>query len=490
MTKQNRRQFLEESMLAAAAAAAVVSGADDLWPRQPVASRSVNEQLGVAVVGARGRGNSHLGFYAGRRDTRVLYVCDVDSQVGSLRAEQVAKRQGGVRPAWVEDMRRALEDPRVDIVSVATPNHWHALAAIWAMQAGKDVYVEKPVSHNVQEGRRMVEAARRYQRICQSGLQARSNPGMVSAIQYVQSGKIGAVRIARGLCYKRRAPVGFVGPSSAPSHINYNLWLGPAPAAPLTRQRFHHDWHWQWPYGNGELGNQGVHQLDLCRWGLSQPFLSESVLSYGGCFGGHDRLPTTNTLVTVHNYGHSSIVMEVRGLESRPLCGVRVGVIFEGTEGYVVMTSYHSGTAFDRGGRVTKHFQGGGGSELHFANFLQAVRQRNCSMLNADIEEGHVSSALAHTSNISYRLGDNMPFAVAKRRLAGHDGADELIATLLRTEQHLTDHGVDPDATPLRMGRMLACDRMAETFLHDQKANCMLMRCYRRPFVVPAAGSV
>ncbi len=490
MTKRNRRQFLEESMLAAAAAAAVVAGADDVWPGLPEAGRSVNEQLGVAVVGARGRGNSHLGFYAGRRDTRVLYVCDVDSQVGSLRAEQVAKRQGGQRPVWVEDLRRALEDPRVDIVSVATPNHWHALSAIWAMQAGKDVYVEKPVSHNVQEGRRMVEAARRYQRICQAGLQARSNPGMLSAIEHVRCGKIGAVRIARGLCYKRRTPVCVTGSYPVPRHVNYNLWLGPAPAAPLTRPRFHHDWHWQWPYGNGELGNQGVHQLDLCRWGLSKPSISESVISFGGGFGGGELAHATNTLVTVHAYRDSSIVMEVRGLESRPLRGVRVGVIFEGTDGYVVMTSYHHGTAFDREGRVTEHFHGGGGSELHFANFLQAVRQRSCSHLNADIEEGHVSSALAHTSNISYRLGDTMSFTAAQQHLASLAGADDLIATLARTAQHLMDHGVDPHATALQMGQMLECDSRAETFRDNQKADCMLMRCYRRPFVVPAAGSV
>ena len=226
---------------------------------------------------------------------------------GRSGREQVAKRQGGSRPSWVEDVRRVLEDPRVDIVSVATPNHWHALAAIWAMQAGKDVYVEKPVSHNVQEGRRMVEAARRYQRICQSGLQARSNPGMISAIDYVRAGKIGSVRVARGLCYKRRRTMGPSGTYPIPPHVNYDLWLGPAPAAPLTRQRFHHDWHWQWPYGNGELGYQGVHQLDLCRWGLGQPSISETVLSYGGRFACHDAAQTTNTQVTVHGFGDSRL---------------------------------------------------------------------------------------------------------------------------------------------------------------------------------------
>ncbi len=387
-------------------------------------------------------------------------------------------------------MRRVLEDPRVDIVSIATPNHWHALAAIWAMQAGKDVYVEKPVSHNVHEGRCMVEAARRYQRICQSGLQARSNPGMISAIGYVQSGELGPVKLARGLCYKRRLPITLAGPYPVPEHVNYDLWLGPAPVAPLTRQRFHHDWHWQWSYGNGELGHQGVHQLDLCRWGLSQSSLSDAVLSLGGCFHDTHAAEATNTLVTQHQYGDRTIVMEVRGLESRPLRGVQVGVIFEAADGYVVMASYHSGTAFDRDGRVIRHFQGGGGSELHFVNFLHAVRQRRCSILNADIEEGHVSSALAHTSNISYRLGDNLPLTTIEDRLSNLAEADDLIATLQRTRRHLQNHGVDPDAASWRLGRPLACDGVGETFRHDPEANCLLTRCYRRPYVVPASGTV
>ncbi len=477
------------------AAAAAVSGAESLWGDEEgqgfvhQAGGSVNDQLGVAVIGARGRGNTHLGVFAGRRDTRVLYVCDVDSQVGTLRVEQVARRQGA-RPIWVADLRRALADPRVDIVSIATPNHWHALAAIWAMQAGKDVYVEKPVSHNVQEGRRMVEAARRHQRICQSGFQARSNPGMVAAIDYLQRGGIGAVKLARGLCYKRRSAVHRAEGGSVPEHVNYDLWLGPAAVAPLMRQRFHHDWHWEWPYGNGELGHQGVHQLDLCRWGLNQNHLSDTVFSYGGCFGVAEADRPADTLVSIHTYREQAIVMEVRGLASRPLQGVRVGVIFEGADGYVVMTSYRGGTAFDRQGHLVEQFQGGGGSDLHFANFLQAVRSRRCACLNADIEQGHLSSALAHTSNISYRLGDHVAMARAQEQMARSSGGGDLGATLRRTIEHLLDHGVHPEIASLRMGRVLRCDAESELFLADPLANRLLSREYRRPFVVPAAGSV
>ncbi len=490
MIKRNRRQFLEESMLAAAATAATVSGVDSLLADPASSSRSVNDQLGVAVVGARGRGNSHLGFYGSRRDTRVLYVCDVDREVGELRAQQVARRQGGTAPAWVEDVRQVLEDRRVDLVSIAAPNHWHALAAIWAMQAGKDVYVEKPVSHNVQEGRRMVEAARRYRRVCQSGFQARSNPGMVSAIEFVQTGGIGTVRLARGLCYRRRRAIGATGVYPVPPHVNYDLWLGPAPEAPLTRQRFHFDWNWQWPYGNGELGSQGVHQLDVCRWGLQLQTVGDSVLSYGGSFGSHNAARPTNTQVSVHRFGEQSIVMEIRGLPNRPLRNAHVGVIFEGSDGYVVMTSYHSGTAFDLDGRPLRHFRGGGGGEPHFSNFLQAVRQGTCLQLNADIEEGHLSSALAHTANISYRLGRDLPIAIGRARLAKLDQVVDIEAALERTEQHLLGQRVDLDATELRFGKMLTCDPVAERFVDGPNANRMLTRRYRHPFVIPAVGSV
>ena len=322
MTAQNRRQFLEESMIAAAAAAVAASGPRDLLGEELPPSRSAIEQLGVAVVGVRGRGNSHIGFFAGRRDTRVLYVCDVDREIGWTRAKQVARRQGGLAPAFEEDMRRVLDDPRVDIVSIATPNHWHALGAIWSMQAGKDVYVEKPVSHNVQEGRRMVEAARRYQRICQSGMQARSSPAMISAMEYMRAGQIGQVALARAICYKHRTPIETASVCPIPEHINYDLWLGPAAAAPLTRRRFHHDWHWQWPYGNGDAGYQGVHQLDLCRWGLQLPAISQAVVSYGGRFA-LDAAEMTNTQVMLHDFGSKSIVFECAASPAGRIAGLK-----------------------------------------------------------------------------------------------------------------------------------------------------------------------
>ena len=244
------------------------------------------------------------------------------------RVEETAKRQGRA-PKFVQDLRQVLDDPAVDVVSIATPNHWHALAAIWAMQAGKDVYVEKPVSHNISEGRRMVEAARKYQKICQTGTQCRSMHGTIEAIEYVQAGKIGEVKLARGLCYKLRGSIGPKGELRPAGQRGLQPVARPgADEAPVTRPQFHYDWHWQWHYGNGDLGNQGIHQMDVARWGLGVDTLTKRVLSYGGRFGYEDAGETANSQVVIHDYGDKTLVFEVRGLKTEPLQDANVGVIF------------------------------------------------------------------------------------------------------------------------------------------------------------------
>ncbi len=484
MKKRNRRQFLEESMLAAAAAVTATSPSELLADITPV-SRSTGDKLGVAVLGVRGRGKSHIGFFAGRSDTEVLYLCDPDQEVGQRRADQTARRQGNRRPQWLADFRHALDDPRVDIVCVATPNHWHALATIWAMAAGKDVYVEKPVSHSVWEGRRMVEVARRQQRICQAGFQARSNPGMIAAIQYVRDGNIGDVQVARGFCYKRRGTIGPPGEYPIPATVDFNLWSGPAAIAPLTRPRFHHDWHWQSEYGNGDLGYQGVHQMDLCRWGMQLQQLSDSVISVGGSYGELDAANTPNTQVVLHQFGSRAIVLEVRGLSSESCRGVHVGVIFEGSEGYVVMSSYHRGAAFDLDGNQVCQFQGGGGNHLHFGNFLQAVRGRNCARLNADIEEGHVSSARCHSANISHQLGSTVPYVDAVEALEDLPHRPVMLDAVNRMAWHLRNHQVGTLREQIVLGQQLSCDPASEQFLAHEHANQLLRRDYRAAFVVP-----
>ncbi|MCA9270996.1 MAG: Gfo/Idh/MocA family oxidoreductase, partial [Planctomycetales bacterium] len=353
MSRKNRRQFLEDSMWSAAAVAA--ASTPGLVVAAEEQSSSPQEKLGVAVVGVKGRGGTHIDAFAGRKDTEILYVCDVDSDVAQSRAQAIEQKQGR-KPQVEADIRKVLEDDRVDIVSIATPNHWHALGAIWSIQAGKDVYVEKPVSHNVSEGRRIVEAARKYKKICQTGTQSRSNPGLINIIKAVHDGRIGELKVARGLCYKPRGSIGARGNYEVPASVNYDLWSGPAPLLPLTRKSLHYDWHWQWPYGNGDLGNQGIHQMDIARWGLGSETLCNHVISYGGRFGYEDAGDTANTQVVVCDYGPQTLVFEVRGLKTDDYKGAKIGVIFEGTEGYAVVPSYDSGTLFDKDGKQVESF--------------------------------------------------------------------------------------------------------------------------------------
>jgi predicted dehydrogenase len=473
------------------AAAAAVTAGSTRWgvADEPAQSTSPSEKLGVAVVGVRGRGGEHLAAYTSRKDTEVLWIVDADANVGNARAEDVGKRQGR-KPKVAQDMREAFADRAVDVVSTATPNHWHALTSIWAMQHGKDVYVEKPVSHNVSEGRRIVETARKHNKICQAGTQCRSMSGMRQAIDYVHGGKLGPVSVARGLCFKPRGSIGPRGTYQPPQSVNYDLWTGPAPLVALSRPQLHYDWHWQWPYGNGDLGNQGIHQMDIARWGLKMSNLPAAVLSYGGRLGYEDAGDTANTQVVIHDYGDKTLVFEVRGLSTPPFKGAGVGVIFEAQDGYVAINSYDGGAAFDGEGRMIEKFSGSGDNFGHFANFLSAVRSRKSADLNADILEGHLSSALCHLGNISYRLGTQVTVADAQRHVAELKTRDNVVDTFDRTARHLADNGVDLRQAKLQLGPWLAFDSGQEKFVDNSAADTLLSREYRAPFVVPSAGQV
>ena len=483
MAKKTRRQFIEDSMFATAAAVTAGTSVQASGSE----SSSPNERLNVAVIGVRGRGNSHLSAFASRKDTEVTWICDTDRDIGAKRAKEVAKRQSGAEPRFATDIRTILDDKSVDIVSIATPNHWHALGAIWAIQAGKDVYVEKPVSHNVSEGRRIVEAARKYEKIVQTGTQSRSNPGMQDAVQYLHANELGECKVARGLCYKRRKSIGDPGVFEPPKSIDYNLYLGPAPLAQVTRKQFHYDWHWQTPYGNGDLGNQGIHQMDLARWGLNVDQLSKRVFSYGGRLGYTDAGDTANTQVVVHDYGDKSLVFEVRGLETKDYRGAKVGVIYECENGYVVMASYSGGAAFDREGKKLKSFRGGGN---HFENFIEAVRSRKHEDLNADILDGHLSSALCHLGNISLTLGHQATVDQVRNAADGMMIQDNSSATFDRMLEHLRDNDVDLKKYPIHVGKKLTLDPGTEKFVDDPDADRLLTRKYRKPFVVPESKDI
>ncbi len=492
----NRRQFLHDSAALAAAVAGtgLLGEAAHAAERREARKGDVNSRLNVAVIGVHGRGMSHVGAFAGndRLNTVVATVCDADEAVIGPAMKHVEGKQGHL-PKYEQDLRKVLEDKSIDVVSIATPNHWHALAAVWAIQHGKDVYVEKPVSHNVSEGRRIVEAARKYDKICQTGTQSRSSTGMRQAIDYLHSGKLGKVKLARGLCYKLRPSIGKVdGPQPIPKTVDYDLWSGPAPIKPLMRKHLHYDWHWIWDYGNGDLGNQGIHEMDKARWGLGKEGLPQSVVSVGGRFGYKDDGQTANTQIVVLDYGDSELIFEVRGLpstspypeavrgkEKSKLGSNFVGNIFYGTEGIMVCPSYTSAAVLNPAGEIIQEFKGG---DDHFGNFIKAVRSRRVEDLNADILEGHLSSALCHLGNVSYRLGSMQPFS-QQTKAFGDD--KEAYETLARMEEHLKENRVPLDETPYRVGLRLALEPKAERFVGNAQANAMLTREYRKGFEVP-----
>ena len=472
MPSISRRDFLQDSALAAAALAGAGIAAEAHAEAAAAKKGQINDQLRVAVVGVHGRGKEHLPGFAGRNNCVITTICDADSAVIGDAMKYVENKQGKA-PKFEQDIRKVVEDKDIDVVTIATPNHWHALAAIWALQNGKDVYVEKPVSHNVSEGRRIVETARKYNRICQTGTQSRSSTGMRAAMEYLHAGHLGKIKE----------------PTPIPKSIDYDLWCGPAPNHPLMRESLHYDWHWQWDYGNGDLGNQGIHQMDLARWGLGVADIGRGVVSYGGRLGYEDAGETANTQVSIHDYGDKALIFEVRGLVTEPYKNAKVGVIFEGTEGYAVMGDYSGGAVFDLTGKMLWKFNEGGD---HYGNFVKAVRSRKIEDLNGDILQGHLSSALCHLGNVSYRLGESLSVDEARQRLERTRLKDEALETFERVKHHLADNHVDLQSARIQFGANLTIDGKAETFMGgmSDRANPLLSREYRKGFEVPASAQL
>lgn len=490
MKSFSRRSFIKNSLLASASVSLLPQLARAQAGKAASNPIGANGDIRVAVVGFNGRGESHIGGFRDLKGVRVVALCDVDSTV---LARAVKKFQDRGEPIeGFQDIRKLLERKDVDVISIATPNHWHALATIWAVQAGKDVYVEKPVSHNIWEGRKMVEAARKYDRMVQTGSQCRSSQGLIEAIAWLREGHLGKIIRARGLCYKRRASIGKVdGPQKVPDTINYDLWCGPAPLDPPRHNSskfgpVHYDWHWLWPYGNGDLGNQGVHQMDIARWVLGENELPPRSFSIGGRLGYDDDGQTPNTQIVFHDYKRAPLLFEVRGLpagngsqDMDKYRGAGVGVVIDCEGGDLVIPSYTLAIAHDRDGKELKKFDGGGD---HFENFITAVRSRKHTDLHADILDGHLSAALCHTANISYRLGKKLSPDKIKRAL--RDNAD-MAEAFGRMEAHLGANQVDLQKTPATMGAVLKLDVRAERFTNSREGNKLLTRDYRKPFVVP-----
>ena len=411
------------------------------------------------------------------------------------------------------DIRKLLENKEVDAVSIAVPNHWHALATVWACQAGKDVYVEKPASHDLSEGRKMVEAARKHKRIVQCGTQCRSSVGLREAVQYVRDGHLGKVLLARGFCYKARKSIGLVdGPQPVPDYIDYDLWCGPAPNEPPRRNgkfgTVHYDWHWFWAYGNGDFGNQGPHQVDICRWFLGEDAIAPFSMAIGGRLGYKDSAETPNTLTVYHGY-KTPMIFEVRGLPINKAAqsegwnmdkykGVEIGAVIECEHGYVVIPSYTEAIIYDKDGKELTRFNGkkiknaaedvrtpsglSAESGGHHGNWIAAVRSRNLKALHADILEGHLSAGLVHTGNISFRLGALKDPVEIKEALQSNKSLAEAFD---RMAGHLEANGVDIAKDNLHLGLPLKFDPRKERFVDNDQANALVTRNYRKPFVVP-----
>jgi len=396
-----------------------------------------SDKIRVAVLGVNGRGQDHIRGIMPLPDAEVVMLCDPDMVVLEGQAAAFEKRYNK-KPMIERDLRRVFERKDIDAVTVATPNHWHALAAIWACQAGKDVYVEKPGAHNIFEGRKLVEAAHKYNRIVQHGVQLRSSEAIQEAVEHLRKGTIGKVYMSRGLVFRWRPSIGKKNPEPTPPTLDYNLWLGPAQERPFSRRWVHYNWHWHWDFGNGDVGNQGIHETDMCLWGLGVKTLPDKVTSMGGKFLFDDDKETPETQSSTYLYTKKNLMVEfeVRPWTTNLEDGAGVGNLFYGSDGYMVIKGYDSYEIFLGARREKGPARRAGGD--HYANFIKAVRSRKTSDQNGPVETAHLASALAHMGNISYRLG-----------------------------------------------RQLTFDPVTERFVGDEQANAMVTRQYRAPFVVP-----
>ena len=497
----NRRTFLKSTLATTAALS--------LPARIRAQAPGANEDIRVAVIGFNGRGGDHIGNYMKVKGVRLVALCDVDAKV--LEKGKAQLLQKGADVTTYQDIRKLLESKEVDVISIATPNHWHALGAIWGCQAGKDVYVEKPVSHNVWEGRQLVKTADATNRIVQMGVQSRSGVGLANALAWLKSAPLGKLKYARALCYKRRASIGKVTAETPwPADIDKDLWHGPAEVLPLMREKLHYDWHWVWNTGNGDLGNQGIHQMDIARRFLGEDALSPAVWAVGGRLGYVDDGETPNSLIVFHDYKAAPLIFEVRGLPGksgakdmdRYRTSPGVGVLVQYENGYVVCPDYNNAAAYNNKDELLRTFgnppvpkdvvkaaefeavpsEGGAQAENHYANFIKAVRSRKVADLHGKIIDGHISSALCHTGNISCRIGKQAaPEAIREKLKASAEAMDSFD----RLAAHLAANEVDISMEKLALGEFLKMDPQTEKFHGNAAADKLLTREYRAPYVVP-----
>ena len=461
LERSDRRTFLKAGSVAAAGLMTAASAKKVL---------GANDRIRIAVVGVRGRGWDHVKGYQGIPGVEIAYFCDIDENVLRKRLDDVEK-MGLSKPQTQVDIRKLLENKNVDAVSIATPNHWHSLIGIWAAQAGKDIYIEKPCSHNWWEGSQLVKAVNKYKVICEHGSQCRSSAAIREAMQQMQSGLLGNVYMSRGLCYKWRKSIGHAPQEPVPAGVHYDLWTGPAPLKPFTKNRFHYNWHWIWDTGNGDLGNQGIHEIDLARWGLGVT-LPTKVTALGSHFLFDDDQQTPNVLTVAYQFKTPDaktkmMNFEVRGWMTNHEAGIgtpefsgggvpeagltraktsaqgsasdknslgpsssapaTIGNLYYGSKGYLAISSYDSYKSFLGEQGETGPEKHAPVKNEHFVNFIECMRSRKAEDLHAPILEGHLSSTLVHLANASYRLGRTINFDPQSESVVNDAEATELL---------------------------------------------------------------
>jgi predicted dehydrogenase len=462
---ETRRKFLAQSSVFATFAISGTKSSGKII--------GANERVNVAVCGIKGRGASHIGGHGRQKNVTISHLVDPDSRLFEGRKKFVQSKFKNT-PECVQDVRKVLDNKEVDVISIATPNHWHSLMSIWACQAEKDVYVEKPLSHNLFEGRKLVEAAKKYNRIVQHGTQNRSLRKWSDLAKEVASGKNGKLEVALGTCHKRRGSIGFKDTKSPPNELDFDVWTGPAAKEDFHDNLVHYNWHWFWNYGNGDIGNQGVHQMDIARWMIPGAVWPKSVICFGGRFGYKDQAETANTQLAIFDYGESLLVFDVRGLSGKSNMGISNHVYFD-------KNAKQKNTA-SHGLKGIKDPLADRGKVDIFENFIQAVRNRKEEHLDAHVYEGHVSSGLCHLANVSYRLGEKSSFNKKNKSFGSNKKGYEYFE---RMQEHLKENGLNLKETDYIVGRNLEFDAKTETIKGDDEANALLSRNYRSPYIVP-----
>ena len=494
-----RRSFLKSSITAGMGLGLpkVLIGAE-----RSLQGKGLNEAIQLAVVGmgdtkavggVGGRGHQLIGRLREVSGVRIVALCDVDQTF--LDREARPFKDGGEEVATYKDLRKVFEDNSVDAVVIALPNHWHALATVWACQAGKDVYVEKPFSYNLWEGQQMVAAARKYGRVVQVGTQNRSSRLLRQTFDSLRGSELGPMRYAHALVYRARDGIGKVStPTPLPSTMNYDLWCGPASHGPLMRKQLHYEWHWFWDTGNGEMGNNGIHVIDLCRWALGQNQPPPRAISIGSRFGFNDCGETANTQIALFDYQPAPLICEIRNVSvaksSDPMGKFRnrtQGIVIDCEGGYFAGDA-SGGAIFDKEGKKIKDISDEGESKgleaAHLSNFAAAVRNRKSGELAAEALQGHLSTSCCHMVNISHRLGkQTSPEAIR----ATIKGSRELSDAFDRCCEYLRENGVDLRATEATLGPWVTFDPKQQQFVQDfsSAANELSQRHYPKPYVVP-----